>query len=161
MTLTTERLRHVLSYDQDTGVFTNRIRRGVCEVGKVVGTVNKDGHLRIRLDFKRYFAHRLAWFYVTGEWPENQIDHIDGDPGNNRFANLRDAHRSINMQNRRKAQKNSATGVLGVQFAGKYGYRAAIKQDGKPTYIGTYRTLEEARQAYLERKRTIHPGCTI
>ena len=88
------------------------------------------------------------------------IDHINGNPSDNRISNLRLCDRNINLQNQRKAQKHNKLGVLGVS---KYGnsYRAQIHVGTKVKYIGSFKTPEEAHVAYLECKRELHPGCTI
>lgn len=86
-----ERLLELLSYDPETGVFTNQIDRGYrAKAGAVAGgRSHKRGYRLIKLDYESYLAQRLAWFYVYGEWPVNEVDHIDGDTSNNKLANLR------------------------------------------------------------------------
>ena len=159
--LTVERLREVLDYCPDTGVFTWKIRTNSrVKVGDVAGCLDKDGYLRIQIDSRLHFTHRLAWFYVTGEWPPDQIDHINGIRDDNRIANLRAATRSENGQNRRKPQANNTTGYLGVtRHRGKF--LAKIRLDGKRKHLGLFNTPEEAHAAYLKVKREIHPFGTI
>ena len=154
--LTAGRLRELLDYCPDTGVFTWKIRISNVKVGDVAGCLEKDGYLRIQIDSRLHFTHRLAWFYVTGEWPPDQIDHINGIRDDNRIANLRAATRSENGQNRRKPQANNTTGYLGVtRHRGKF--LAKIRLDGKRKHLGLFTTPEEAHVAYLEAKRRLHP----
>lgn len=159
--LTQERLKQLLSYDPETGIFyweaktSNRIH-----VGNRAGNVNDTGYRRIRIDGAVYLEHRLAWLYLFGEWPEPFIDHINGDPADNRIINLRVATRAINQQNFRRARKDSGTGVQGVYASGKR-FSSRIKTEGKFKYLGMFDTKELAHQAYLEAKRKYHAGCTI
>ena len=91
MSLTAERLREVMSYDPETGVLTWRKktgRKGRVVVGRAAGNYDPDGYICVRIDRKNYKAHRLAWLYVYGTWPDNRIDHIDGIKDNNAITNL-------------------------------------------------------------------------
>lgn len=92
-------------------------------------------------------AHRLAWLYVTGVWPEHQIDHIDGDGLNNRWDNLREVTNQENQQNRKRMSRNTS-GVIGVSFdKGMQKWSARIKAAGKYQYLGCYDKLEDAAKA--------------
>lgn len=116
--------------------------------------------MRITLKGKDYLSHRLAWFYMTGAWPEQEIDHINGVRDDNRFANLREADRQINCQNVRKPYKNNRTGLLGVKPSlGKF--VARIYVDGKERHLGTFKTPGLAHAAYVAAKRELHKGGTI
>ena len=84
-TLSAERLKELLHYDPDTGVFTRRVSRGPARAGSVAGADTRDGYRKIHLDYKFYLMHRLAWLYTHGEFPTEFIDHIDGDRANNRI----------------------------------------------------------------------------
>lgn len=149
-----------IDYSLETGVFTWKVRRKGRFQGEPVGSLQKNGYLLITIDGVRYFGHRLAWYWVTGEEPECVIDHRDGDRANNRFGNLRLGDQGFNMQNQRKARSNNATGYLGVAVhAG--GFTAQISVRGKKRHIGIFRTPEEAHAAYLHEKRIVHEGCTI
>lgn len=163
MKLTAERLRELLFYDPTTGVFTRRVDRGRWKKGHLkAGTISgtpSQGYWNVQVDGILYRAHRLAWLYMTNTWPQGQIDHIDCNRSNNRFANLRDASAKINRQNRKTAQRNSKTGVLGVSpHQGKY---VATINNKQHIYLGIFDTLEEAQAVYLEAKRKLHEGCTI
>jgi hypothetical protein len=158
-------LRSKLSYDADTGIFRWLVSpRFSVPAGTVVaGERLARRYLHIGILNKRYPAHRLAWFYFHGEWPKGLIDHINGDPSDNRIANLRDCSASVNSQNQRGPHSRSTTGFLGVTATGskKRPYRAQINCSGKLHYIGIFETAEKAYAAYVERKRELHEGCTI
>lgn len=160
-TLTQERLKELLNYDPETGVFTWKVRpaRRV-QIGDAAGHFGTHGYRYLKLKQIRYCEHRLVWFYVHGVWPKHEIDHIDGDKANNRIANLRDVTRSVNVQNRRSAQGNNLCGFLGVQLNGK-NWSARIQTDGQVLRLGTFGTPEEAHQVYLAAKRKLHVGNTL
>src|SRR4051812_42640544 len=128
MKLTSKRLKEVLHYDSETGVFTWLVRRngagGPRNPGDRAGGLIKVGYEAIGVDGTRYYTHRLAWLYMKGKWPDSTIDHIDGDRLNNRFANLRDVLRKTNNQNLKAAQRNNSSGLLGVQKNGRDGWMA-------------------------------------
>ena len=86
--LTAQRLREVLQYNQETGVFTRRIRAGGTKAGDIAGGKHNCGYLQISINNSLYLAHRLAWLHVHEVWPINQIDHIDGNRLNNSIENL-------------------------------------------------------------------------
>ena len=163
-TLTAERLRERLRYDPETGVFTRKIKtnRNV-RVGDVAGTTAHNGYRRIYLVDRDYSEHRLAWLYVYGFWPQNEIDHINGVRADNRIANLRDVPCSINRENQRRAMiRNYSSGLLGVSWHGACNkWRAVIQTAGKRTYLGVFDTKEKAYTAYLTAKRKLHAGCTL
>ncbi|MCK9994454.1 MAG: hypothetical protein Dbin4_02974, partial [Alphaproteobacteria bacterium] len=98
--LTQSRLKELLHYDPDTGVFTRRVQTSSnARVGDVAGCLHPEGYRHIQIDGKRYAAHRLAWLYMTGEWPTNQLDHLNGVRDDNRWGNLREATHGQNQQN--------------------------------------------------------------
>lgn len=158
--LTQERLKELLDYDSLTGIFIWKKARNNNLVGIIAGAKRPDGYLRIRIDYKFYYAHRLAWLYVYGEWPKNCIDHKDMVHDNNRISNLRDVTNSVNMQNQRAARKDNLHGFLGVKRNGN-GFAAHIQLNGKQKNLGTRKTPEEAHELYVIEKRKIHAGCTI
>lgn len=163
--ITLDRLKEMLSYDHETGVFTWIVKpRRSVKLGSIAGSENK-GYNRIRLDKRGYPAHRLAWLYYYGEWPKNGIDHIDGNRSNNKILNLRDIPHRNNIENIMRAHKNKKSGLpLGVTFNSRVStnkYRAGIETNGKQISLGAYPTPEEAHQAYVKAKRMLHKGCTI
>jgi len=145
------RLRELLSYNRNTGVFTWRTkpnRRIV--VGTIAGTPHSRGYINISFKGKPQLAHRLAWLHVHGAWPEQDIDHINGVRNDNRLRNLRLATRSENMQNTRNAR-----GVFLFKRTGRW--RADIQVNKVKHYLGYFDTEKQARAAYLEAKQKLHP----
>jgi len=148
--ITQERLKEVLSYDPDTGVFT------WLDSGKVAGLPHTKGYLRMSLDGGKYLMHRLAWLYVHGKFPDNQIDHINHGKKDNRICNLRDVTGSQNQMNR-GVQSNSTTGIKGVYWIkNRNKYRAQIKVMGKITYLGYFVDKMEAARAYMLACKELH-----
>lgn len=161
--LTVERVRELFDYDPNAGVLTWRIRTSNrVGVGSEAGTSESNGYRRVEIAGRPYRVHRLVWLWVHGVWPANQIDHINGDCGDNRLANLREATCAENQQNKRRALRNSRSGVLGVSRAsGDRGWMAYIGVDGRERYLGTFPTVAEASAAYVEAKRLMHPFGTL
>lgn len=160
-TLTADSVRAQLDYDPETGVFARRIRYHHRRASTKAGNRNHDGYVQINLGGRKYQAHRLAWLWVYGEWPDGQVDHLNGDRGDNRLANLRLATPAINSQNKRRPQKNNRSGYLGVHRRPSGTFRAQIGVAGRTIKLGTFSTAAEAAEAYLQAKRDLHPGCTI
>jgi hypothetical protein len=160
--LTAERLREALRYDPDTGKFYRLEATAQAAAGEVVGTPS-NGYLFITVEGAQRRAHRLAWLYMTGEWPLREIDHINGDRSDNRFENLRDVTRAINVQNRHEPRAGKLfDSPLGVHFCRSTGkWRAQIGVRGRRVHLGRYASPELAYAAYLDAKRLHHEGCTI
>ena len=157
--ITQKILQELIDYNLETGVFTNKVLRKPCKVGKLLGTTDPKGYIRIGINNKVYAAHRLAWLYVYGEMPKNQIDHINGIRNDNRIVNLRDIQSQWNTQNQHKAPKNSKTGYLGVSWSKqKNKYRSAIVVDGKQKHLGFFDNKETASQMYEMHKKLLHQG---
>ncbi len=163
------RVRERLAYDPETGVIRWRLdiwsgkhgKRLVARAGDIAGSVDKAaGYRRMLVGDRKYSAHRLAWLIVKGEWPADQLDHIDGNRLNNAFANLREADFQLNNENQRRASRSSTHGVLGVTPRGKR-WEARIRVVGYLRYLGTYDSAEQAHRVYVEAKRRLHRGCTI
>lgn len=164
MELTQERLRALVAYDPTSGVFTWRVdMRGGKKAGSVAGHVGREERKSLRIDGKLYSANRLAWLYMTGAWPAGVVDHRDLNPSNDAWSNLRDVSRSVNQENRAKAQRNNqSSGLLGVTFDRRRGkFIAQIKAPTRRKFIGYFESAEAAHQAYLAEKRVHHEGCTI
>ncbi len=151
--LTAERLHEVLNYNPETGLFTWRVCMGNrAMAGAVAGTPHANGCIHITVDRQIYKAHRLAWFYMTGEWPTAEVDHRDMNGSNNRWLNLRMATKSQNMANR-GTQTNTSSGLKGAyryKAGERYGkpWQAGIQVDGKKLHLGHFATAEEAHAAY-------------
>lgn len=161
--LTAARLRERLHYDPETGLFRNAPRKYSKTNGRVVGCKTSRGYLRVGLDGHRHLLHRLAWLYVHGEWPQEDIDHINGVRTDNRMANLRLVTDSMNSQNQVRAHSNNvSSGLLGVSYKPSHKqWVARLSLSGKSKHVGYFRTRELAYEAYIEAKRRLHPGCTI
>lgn len=161
-TLTQERLREVLRYDPATGVFTWFTPGKGRVVGATAGCVSKVGYIVIRVDCDLYQAHRLVMFYLTGKWPEHDVDHINGVRTDNSLDNLRNATRGENLQNQRSAKPFNRSGLLGVIWSNQAEkWIARVTHKGKQHHCGTFDTPEEAHAAYVAKKRQIHEFCTI
>lgn len=144
--LTNEQLKLIINYNPDTGIFTwkfsvKRMR------DKIAGTKTKKGYIAIHVRKRRYYAHRLAWFYMTGEWPKEIIDHENNIQDDNRWVNLREATNAQNLRNRGKS-KNNTTGYKGIH-KNRNGYMVRI-------CIGTYKSLEEAAVIYKKAIKVYH-----
>ena len=152
-------LRSVLNYNQDTGVFTWKVRPSARTfAGDTAGNITSGGYWEIKFRKKSHLAHRLAWLYVHGAWPLETIDHINGDRLDNRLANLRDVTIGKNGQNKYRAKRTNGTGFLGVRTTDKRknGFRAVIKFDGKTKNLGSFDTPEKAHEAYMAAKAKYH-----
>lgn len=157
MALTAERLRELVVYDPSTGVFVNRVKRGRSPAGKQIGVRMPNGYLQARVDFDRYLLHRLAWLYVHGQWPEHQIDHINGDKRDNRLSNLRAVTQSQNMQNVGPQSRNKS-GFRGVSWdASRNKWAAHICVDRKQRNLGRFASVDEAVAAYRTAQAALHP----
>ena len=149
--LTQERLKKVLNYDPETGIFTWRKRLSPSvRVGAVAGRVSNKGYIQIGIDLKRITAHRLAWLYVHGQFPPNFIDHINHKKTDNRISNLRLVTNSINAKNlpRRKDNTSGFTGVYWLASSGKW--MSLIDADGRRVYLGIFKKIEDAANARKE-----------
>lgn len=147
--LSPKRLREVLHYDAESGVFTWLIAPSSRALkGSRAGAVRPDGYRTIGVDGASYLAHRLAVFYMTCRWPKADVDHINLIPGDDRWRNLREASRAENKANIRPPRTNSS-GIKGVTWNKKdRRWRAQIKVSGKHRVIGGYLTKAEAASAY-------------
>lgn len=155
-----KRLQEILNYNQETGEFTRVLAKGPCKSGDVAGWVHNNGagkrYRKIRIDGGCYFAHRLAWLYVTGELPAHEIDHIDGDGLNNRFANLRAADDTQQAHNKGR-YRNNTSGYKGVSLeAGGRKWSARISLHGRSKYLGSFETKEAAHAAYCAAAADLH-----
>jgi len=137
--LTQKRLKEVLHYDPDTGIFTNRINRSSrAREGKEAGCICPDGYRYIYIDNKKYHASRLAFLYMRGYFPEHEVDHEDRIKHNDKWENLRHLTHSCNMKNV-GIKSNNTSGVTGVYWGrGRQRWRAKICVAGEIKYLGDY-----------------------
>jgi hypothetical protein len=123
---------------------------------KPAGRTNWNGYRYITLDAKSYPAHRIAWALHYGEWPLDEVDHIDLNPSNNRIENLREATRSQNCCNRQKRNgtKNTHKGVC--WYPSRQRWYARLTVEGKNYFLGSFKTEVEAVRAYTDAIREHH-----
>ena len=152
--LTQSELKKILSYDQETGDFTWLV--GAKMAGKIAGSAHNKGYLKISNNGKCYLAHRLAWLYVNGTMPLNEIDHINGARNDNRIANLRACVKQENLWNVKVRSDNlsSFKGVSWHKVSGKW--RAQIVIYGNSKHLGIFSTAELASKAYEAKARELH-----
>jgi hypothetical protein len=155
--LTQERLKNLLHYNPDTGVFTRINKFRNLPANSVVGCVGAGGYMQCSIDSRMYKMHRLAWLYVHGRWPIDQIDHINHDVTDNRICNLREVSCAENHQNRARRTKSSS-GYLGVGWHKRDKcWQAHIEIDGKRLHLGYYANLDEAIAVRKFAELTYHP----
>ena len=154
--LTSERLRDLYVYCARTGNFYPRRRRQAVKLGEPAGTIRR-GYVYIWIDGRAHAAHRLAWLYMTDEWPVGTIDHIDGNPRNNLWSNLRDVSVRYNGQNSMRVRKNNTSGYPGVVRAGKR-WGVILRVNGAKRRFGTYENPADAYIEYLRLKALYQPG---
>lgn len=152
--LTHARLCALLRYLPETGDFVWLVKRNEQILqGHLAGRWHNKGYREITVDRKTYFAHRLAWFYVYGEWPVGEVDHRDTNKGNNAIANLRLASRSLNQGNV-KIRRDNTSGLKGVYWSRtRKKFVAQIRRAGFTKNLGGFDTAEEAHTAYCEAAR--------
>lgn len=154
-----ERLREAIKYDPLTGDWTwlkpNPMALRVNPGDKAKTTSDSMGHLQISIDGRLYLVHRLAWYYMTGEWPKRDVDHKNRDKKNNRWSNLRKATRQKNTFNS-SVRKNNKSGFKGVHQIPNGRYSARITISGKTIYLGYFQTIDAAHEAYVEAARKLH-----
>jgi hypothetical protein len=159
--LTQDRLKQLLHYNPDTGVFTRLLSTSKrTKIGKPVGFINNKGYLCVCIDYKQHLLHRLAWFYMFNILP-NVIDHINQIRTDNRISNLRNTTYQVNAQNTSHARPYNSTKLLGVSIRKSGQITAQIYNNNKQIHLGSFETIEDAHQEYLRAKRLLHEGCTI
>lgn len=149
--ITQSELHRLLSYDPDTGVFVWRVSASYRVMpGQQAGTISHKGYIKIQCRTKMYLAHRLAWLYMTGEWPPAQIDHINRQKGDNRFANLRAVSASQNVRNT-GIRSDNTSGYKGVSFWAHQGkWASQLRVADKNHLLGMFETPEAAHNRYRQ-----------
>jgi HNH endonuclease/AP2 domain len=152
---TADRVLRDLDYGRDSGEFRWRVTDGRKIAGAIAGHVRANGYRVVGIDGEAHYAHRLVWLVEHGEWARN-VDHIDGDPLNNRITNLRACSHSQNLKNMRMHRDNSS-GYKGVTWNKAHQrWHARICVDGKVKHIGAFRTPSECARAYDDAARRFH-----
>lgn len=155
-------LKRYFAYDAETGLFTwnaQRTGRGIRhKIGAIAGSIDGKGYWRLHLNDFEMRAHRVAWAFVYGRWPEKQIDHINGDKLDNRIVNLREATSTQNHFNRDE-QTNNTSGIKGVYWHHPTGkWRAALGMAGKQIHLGVFPSKEAAARAYRDAAHLLCEG---
>ncbi len=148
-----KKLKELLHYNKETGVFTRRkwVNGTGQKKGDVVGSYKSGGYLQCKISGKLYMMHRLAFLYVEGYFPEHCVDHLNGVCDDNRWCNLRHATISCNMQNK-AIGKNNKTGFVGVSVNSASGKFSAEIKDIR---IGVFETPESAALARCEYEKSL------
>lgn len=153
--ITQERLKELLKYNPETGEFVWKLSRGGNTKGTVAGNSNNRNYIQIKIDKKLYKGHRLAFLWMTGSFPKKglMVDHINRNPSDNRWCNLRVVTSSENQQNSSLSKANSS-GFKGVSFCKtRKRWVAQIAPNRKNKHLGYFLTKEEAYQARLEAEK--------
>jgi hypothetical protein len=152
--LSQQELKELLDYDPETGVFKWKVDH-TCNVkiGTVAGTINNNGYLYIGVNNKSYRAHRLAWLYMTGSWPKDDIDHINGCKTDNRIENLRDVSNRDNQCNKTRHRNGRLPGASWHKRLKRWQARICINNESN--FLGYFDTEFEAHEAYLTAKAQI------
>lgn len=155
--VTSERLKELLDYCPETGLFRWRVnRRPKFKAGDIAGSTSTKGYRDIKIDEVSYRLHRLAWLYMTGEWPKDQLDHINGIKSDNRFANLREVTNAQNCQNQGK-RKNNTSGFNGVHWSKRmHKWQVSISVNMKRIHLGYFDDPEQAGAVYELAKAKYH-----
>lgn len=147
------RLKELLHYEPETGHFTWRVSSAVAAIGSRAGGYHSLGYRTIGVDYKKHLEHVLAWVWMTGERPDADIDHINGDKADNRWCNLREATRTQNNHNQR-IRVNNKSGATGVRRSGNK-FQAYLHIDGEFISLGRHDTVEEAAKVRAEAKQRL------
>jgi hypothetical protein len=155
--ITQARLKNLLRYDADTGVFTWVYTRPKCPKNAVAGWRCKDGYTMICLDYRIYRAHRLAWLYVHGVFPDEHMDHINNTRTDNRIVNLRPATPAQNQQNL-KLRRDSTSKHAGVSWSKAHDkWYTYINVSTKRKFLGLFANINDAIMARKQAELTYHP----
>lgn len=156
-TITADMARAAYDYDPATGHLTHRKSRGRAIAGERAGSPKPSGYRSVRLDNRFFQSARVVWLHYYGEWPKNQIDHINHKRDDDRIANLRDVTGHINLHNQSGRRSNNTSGVVGVHLNRTSGkYHATIWKNRKCIFLGCFAEFSEAVEARRRGKEVHH-----
>ena len=149
--ITQRKLKELLDYDPLTGLFTCKVKRSPRAMpGTIAGGKDSDGYISICICGAKQKAHRLAFLWMEGYFPENDVDHIDRNPSNNKWENLREVSRQCNLRNC-EIGSNNRSGVTGVSYAKRdKTWKACVKISYKNIYLGSFVKKYDAVKARWE-----------
>lgn len=151
-----DELLRILNYDKETGIFTWKINHFKCRKGAIAGRTHHTGYVQFDVYGRRYLAHRMAWFFVHGKWPEHEIDHINGNHSDNRIANLREALQKENARNKGINVRNKS-GVKGVSWSKRERkWKCVVTHEYIIYHLGTYDDIELAELIVREAREVLH-----
>ena len=156
--LTAYRVRNLLQYDSETGIFKYRVNHDLCDAGDIAGYVSRSGRKMIWIDGRTYSASRLAFVYKTGRWPTPSVDHINRNKSDDRWCNLREATMQEQALNQ-GLRKTNTSGYKNVyKNPGGKGWLAFLPRnvDNRRKYIGRFDSPAEAAQAIVDKIKEIY-----
>ena len=146
--LTAEQVREYFKYDPLTGIVLITKQRGTARIGDVAGCVDHQGYRAVKIDGVKYLMGRVIWLYMTGEWPEREVDHENLIRDDDRWENLRASNRSQNCANKGSFFKENAFGYRGIKYGSKGKFHAVLCVGQKEVYLGAHDTAEQAAFVY-------------
>ena len=152
-----QELRDYLKYNPEDGSII-RIKKASsnAKVGDTAGSIKDNGYAAIKLNKKRFLAHRVAWAIYYGEWPSKCLDHINGIRNDNRISNLRECTPMENSWNRRKS-KNNTSGISGIYFNKRMKkWCVGIRSNKKHKYLGSFSDFQDAKKIALNARNSFH-----
>ena len=149
--LTAARVRELFVYNRVTGILRRLITVNKAKAGDVAGSLGSSGALQVPIDGKMYLVHRVMWLWVYDRWPRGLIDHINLNPADNRWCNLRPVNYFQNLANSRA--RNTEFGHEGLPRRPSGRIQVNIRHNGRRIYLGTFSDLEIAKQAYARAAR--------
>lgn len=155
--ITQEELKQYLDYNKDTGMFTWIQKKAAWQkIGSVAGSLHHEGYIVIGFNYKPYPAHRLAWLFVYGKFPEKELDHINRIRTDNRIVNLREVTTQQNQFNLTKRQRTTSN-YIGVSWnTSRQRYIAQIQVNKQKVYLGLFDNELDAHKAYQDAKARLH-----
>jgi hypothetical protein len=155
--LTYREAKTLFDYDAVEGVLVNKVRRGSHPAGERLTSVAKNGYIRLVVRGHEYLAHRVIWLLCNGDWPKDELDHIDRNKSNNRLANLRECTTAENHQNQDMTSRKGTSRYIGVcKPTHRENWRAQIVVNKRQVYLGMHRCETAAYVAYCRAKSQLH-----